>query len=197
MTDRELSAYLHAIEKQFHYANFSYQEYVNSINSLISSVASTQAGNHAVKYEHSIGVWMNLQNFLNACGNVSKLLWSKNLARSKFLRDTLRIPDDSPLRVRELRNFFEHFDERLDEALNRKSNTFMHSYFATRSSIPVGNITHLGTLIVDESAVLFTGKDGSSLEVQLNQIVNAIDSLATTHRQFVEDYNSRKKSREC
>jgi len=59
------------------------------------------------------GVFIALQGILVAAANLSKLLWGsagrKAVERTR-LRDSLGVPDDSPLKDPELRNDFEHFD---------------------------------------------------------------------------------------
>ncbi|MGA2532107.1 MAG: hypothetical protein ABSG19_03625 [Candidatus Aminicenantales bacterium] len=59
-----------------------------------------------------------LQSLLIALGNISKILWpikKKNENRGIELRSALNVKDDSPLKNRDLRNLFEHFDEKVDE----------------------------------------------------------------------------------
>jgi hypothetical protein len=59
-----------------------------------------------------------VQALLIAAGNVSKVLWPvkpASSARGEHLRRTLEVADDSPLANRDLRNHFEHFDERLED----------------------------------------------------------------------------------
>ncbi|QDK02247.1 hypothetical protein SEA_SAMBA_33 [Gordonia phage Samba] len=62
------------------------------------------------------------QSMVNCAALVSKLLWTseKNtfaLERSKHLRDVLAVSDDSILKSRAVRNHVEHFDDRLDKAV--------------------------------------------------------------------------------
>ena len=62
-------------------------------------------------------VWRHLQSILAAAANLSKLFWSSGGKRAKQrepLRLSLRVRDDSPLRDTNVRNAFEHFDERLE-----------------------------------------------------------------------------------
>jgi hypothetical protein len=84
--------------------------------------------NESLKIRNAKRTFYSLQNFLNATANVSKALWGQNdlrLEERKALRESIGVPDDSPLRVVALRNHFEHFDERL-ETWWRDSTT--HSY---------------------------------------------------------------------
>jgi hypothetical protein len=72
-------------------------------------------------------VFFALQNLLSAAANISKALWGsspKAAERRQALRGSLGVADDSPLRNRDLRNHFDHFDERLDkwDSLSRNHN---------------------------------------------------------------------------
>ncbi len=63
------------------------------------------------------GVFMALQTLLSSAAMLSKLFWPGRgglASRGPHLRDLLGISDDSPLRNRDLRNDFEHYDERID-----------------------------------------------------------------------------------
>lgn len=63
-------------------------------------------------------LWASVQAMLGASANVSKLLWGTNAEAEKRrepLRRSLEVPDDSPIRDRDMRNAFEHFDERLED----------------------------------------------------------------------------------
>jgi hypothetical protein len=62
-------------------------------------------------------LWYQLQNLLTAAANISKVLWGaggKLDEERRPVRESLGVPDDSPLQNTDLRNHFEHFDERLD-----------------------------------------------------------------------------------
>lgn len=61
-------------------------------------------------------VWFSLQNLLSAAANVSKALWGQSgrLAEERRpLRESLGVGDESPLQNTDLRNHFDHFDDRL------------------------------------------------------------------------------------
>lgn len=63
------------------------------------------------------GIFIALQGILVAAANLSKLLWSsggRKEAERTRLRESLGVADDSPLRDPDLRNDFEHFDERVE-----------------------------------------------------------------------------------
>jgi hypothetical protein len=62
-------------------------------------------------------IWYSIHGFLIATGNVSKLLWpprSRNRERGAELRESLSVEENSCLQVRDLRDNFEHYDERLE-----------------------------------------------------------------------------------
>jgi hypothetical protein len=62
-------------------------------------------------------IWYSLQNLLTAAANIAKALWgegAKLTEERRPLRESLGVPDDSPLQQTALRNHFEHFDSRLD-----------------------------------------------------------------------------------
>ena len=62
-------------------------------------------------------IFYGIQNLLNAAANISKALWGakgKMSLERKELRDSIGVTDASPLHEVDMRNNFEHFDERLD-----------------------------------------------------------------------------------
>lgn len=68
-------------------------------------------------------LWTAIQSLLVGAANTSKLLWGtgwsakqrKEVAeRRRSLREALGVSDESPLASRDLRNHFEHFDERIE-----------------------------------------------------------------------------------
>jgi hypothetical protein len=71
-----------------------------------------------------IRIWLSLQALLGAIGNVSKLLWpqrAKSSTRGRALREMLEVNQASPLKNRQLRNDFEHVDERFEEWIAKPS----------------------------------------------------------------------------
>jgi hypothetical protein len=79
----------------------------------------------AVAREDEERLWFALHGLLVAAANVSKLLWpssnskERDHARAARLRGGLGVPDDSPLNTVDVRNHFEHFDERLEQWASR------------------------------------------------------------------------------
>ncbi len=81
--------------------------------------------------------WYSVEAFLMATGNISKVFWpsvskshkerAKIEKRCTQLREKWGIKNDSPLASRELRNHFEHFDERIDSWYYSKRQNLMDS----------------------------------------------------------------------
>jgi hypothetical protein len=73
----------------------------------------------AMRNMHTDRVWYSLQSFLIAAANISKIFWPINQSpykeRGAFLRSLLNVDASEPFKLREPRNHFEHFDERLDD----------------------------------------------------------------------------------
>jgi len=65
------------------------------------------------------------ENIINQAATISRYLWPTkqklkiHRLRGEKLRDKLLINDDNILKSRTVRNFIEHFDENLDEFLNK------------------------------------------------------------------------------
>lgn len=76
---------------------------------------STGAGFPESYFEEQSKVWLNVQSLLIALANVSKVLWpTRQPGKRQLLRDLLQVKEDSVLKSRELRNHFEHIDERIE-----------------------------------------------------------------------------------
>jgi hypothetical protein len=73
-------------------------------------------------------LWIGCQMFVVGSGNASKALWGEGRNREKIsearqpLRESLDVDDASPLYSLELRNHFEHYDERIDRWWNNSPN---------------------------------------------------------------------------
>lgn len=80
-------------------------------------VFSASALEDGFKNHDSDHVWCSVQNMLTAGANISKLLWGskgKKAEQRRRLRDSVSVSDHSPLRNVNMRNNFEHMDERID-----------------------------------------------------------------------------------
>ena len=87
-----------------------------SIEDLEGALKGLTSGKLAHEYGMS-RLWMSIQTFLVATGNISKLLWPSQPQipdRGSDLRVSLGVGETSCLKTRTFRNHFEHFDERLE-----------------------------------------------------------------------------------
>jgi hypothetical protein len=67
-------------------------------------------------------MWLSIYALLSAAARLSRLLFSgRSKARARALRMRFVVADDSPLKSRNLRDFLEHFDERVDSWAERSS----------------------------------------------------------------------------
>lgn len=174
--DKELLKLLQReVERQSSYALMSI-EYINGYFS-----------NSNQKPMNNTLLWYHVQSFLNSTANVSKLIWgSKDTFTSrKELRVSLNVSEDSPLRNRELRNTFEHFDERLEDWFeSNESQIFIDSNIG-----PIGMLTNLDAskylrnFDTSKNAITYQGK-----EYKLQPLVDEIVSINETAKKLT-DFN--------
>jgi hypothetical protein len=72
----------------------------------------------ATAHAGRLGTWFALQAILVSAANISKLLWGSGGKRARqrlALRESIGISDESPLKVLDIRDDFEHLDERVEE----------------------------------------------------------------------------------
>ena len=120
--------------------------------------------------------WYSVQAFLVCCGDISKLLWpnEKYDARGIGLRKSLGVDDDSPLRPRDFRNHFEHFDERLEDWItsSERHNIVDSSIFPKGLFVGIDEKDYLRNYHNDTGTVSFRGD-----EYHLVPLVKAIQDL--------------------
>jgi hypothetical protein len=127
MDDFEKSVFKQEIQRQCDYAAAARREMTRALD----------AG------ELDSSFWFWTQAFLIAAANVSKLLWGKDAAaaaRRRDLRDDLGVTDDSPIRPRSIRNHFEHFDERIEDAV--RTGAVVDTNFVPKGAIDAGPRKH-------------------------------------------------------
>ncbi|MCY8932517.1 hypothetical protein [Bacillus atrophaeus] len=82
-------------------------------------------------------VWYHIQSFLTSSANISKLLWgvNKQICESRVvLREKLGVSENSSLKSRKMRNFFEHFDEHIERWVEENPNSdFVDSNIGPKS----------------------------------------------------------------
>jgi hypothetical protein len=82
-------------------------------------------------------VWYGIQNFIIAAGNLSKTLWGtgkpeerkRRYVERQPLRDSLEVTDASPLRTVDIRNDYEHLDERIERWWDTSENHNVVDFF--------------------------------------------------------------------
>jgi hypothetical protein len=80
-------------------------------------IVSVPQINEAVAARDQDSLWVACQMFVVGAGNISKALWGqagKLTLEREPLRDSLGVTNTSPLRIVNMRNNFEHYDERID-----------------------------------------------------------------------------------
>jgi hypothetical protein len=94
--------------------------------------------NRALVRDDRTAIWFGLQGILIAASNASKLLWGSRkidmIEARRSLRERAQVTESSPLNSRDLRNDFEHFDERLERWFAKGDNRI---YFGRR----IGKVT--------------------------------------------------------
>jgi hypothetical protein len=133
--------------------------------------------NEAFSESDSAAIWYAVQSFLISTANISKILWppdKKYAKRGLKLRTILNVSDGSPLKNRDVRNHFEHFDERVHTwAENVSGEAFVDSSIMPLSRLEGMNPKNVARNF-DQStfSVTFFGDS-----FQLEQIIKEIESL--------------------
>jgi hypothetical protein len=98
------------------------------LQSKIALRASTQLKSETEDFDR-VDTWSHIQTFLIASANVSKILWPVRIqskGRGKLLRLKLNVKSDNPLKNRYFRNYFEHYDEQVEDWFaNTKSSVYV------------------------------------------------------------------------
>lgn len=70
-----------------------------------------------------VDIWSSIQSILVATANVSKILWPKTKykTRGERLRQMLKVENGNILSSRKFRNYFEHYDEQVDDWFENQS----------------------------------------------------------------------------
>ena len=135
----------------------------------------------ALKRNDMDRIWCAAQGFLVAAANVSKLLWGSGQSEPdgrKALRQTLGVPDESPLASRTMRNHFEHFDERLESWVESSTGMFVDSN--VMSGRPIGGVpseAYLRNLDKRQWTLTFAGET-----YHLTPVVYALRELTAGRR---------------
>ena len=131
-------------------------------------VTSVPQINSALATRSNDQLWVACQAFIIGVGNLAKALWGqkgKLEEQRRPLRESLGVADDSPLRHVDMRNNFEHYDERIDRWW-RESPNHLHLDKMMGSPSEVGGLTDIDMFrVYDPSArsIVFWGE---SFELQ-------------------------------
>lgn len=71
-------------------------------------------------FDH-VEVWSSIQSILVSAANVSKILWpfkKQNKVRGERLRQLLKVDKTNILSDRKFRNYFEHYDDEIEDWFN-------------------------------------------------------------------------------
>lgn len=185
---RMFDIFMSELKHQCKFAAKSYDEIVDSI------------GNH-----DSENMWYSIQSFLISTGNISKILYppdKKCIKRGQDLRKLLNISNISPLKSREFRNHFEHYDERIQSwAETSGSFTFIDNLVTDKenftNSPSLEKTSCLRYFITDNMILKFRGE-----KYELKPIGKAIVELYKTvtikeeelRNKAIEDYRKNIKT---
>ena len=109
------------------------------------ALMANQQLNEAIGRGDTARAWFDLQNLLIAIAQVSRLLFPAKRERNRLpergkeLRESLAVSDDSPLSeaaLSDLRNDFEHFDERVEQWVTESPRrNFVDGFMGSRGAI--------------------------------------------------------------
>ena len=142
-------------------------------------------------------IWGLTEIILTSSANISKFFWpgpprTKEFGvtkqevddRASYLKSRLSIDDKSPLYDRDLRDHFEHYDERVQSwAKKSKNRVLLHRNIGAKGAIVTGNIdqyANMGNLDPTTFTVTFWNK---SFEIpiiiqEIEKILNATENIA-------------------
>lgn len=85
--------------------------------------------------------WFGISGLLTAAGNISKCLWGQSGSREAErapLRERIGVDQSSPLRLTDMRNHFEHIDQRIEGWLKRSE---AHNFADLNVGVSVSGLT--------------------------------------------------------
>jgi len=176
MDQTKLSIFQREIKRQCMFAIIAH----NAIKSNFSEMSDTNKDTKEWSYFMDM-FWYSIQNFLIAIADISKIFWppmSTYSQRGEELRNIFNIKNDSPFQSRDARNYFEHFDERIE---NWIASSKTHVFADTNIGPLKGQAKMIGNLgprdymrHFDQTTwTLFFSGD----EYKLNVIIKAVEDL--------------------
>ena len=141
-----------------------------------------------VKERQNTTVWLMLQAALLHYGMVSKFIFpvvhagKTAMDRGASLRAELGILDASPLNNRDARNALEHFDERIDQCIERPKAGILQMVFDDRAGyefLAADRWVVRRAYIVDEDVFVTEGPRGQGrVEMPLSEIFSELEKIA-------------------
>jgi hypothetical protein len=109
-----LSVFLGEIEMQCQFVLMGWDQLHDTYGALTTAMKT----GHKEPWKLQSPVWFALQGIVVSAANLSKLLWGsggKQTSARAHIRELIGVEDTSPLQDPDLRNDFEHFDERINK----------------------------------------------------------------------------------
>ncbi|PGR01356.1 hypothetical protein [Priestia megaterium] len=131
--------------------------------------------------------WFYAQSLLVATANISKLIWGNKATKHqrKKLKTKLKEHEFTVLKSRDIRNAFEHFDERLYKWVEER-NSFIDSNIASSSMFYGGDPKeHLRFFDTDDISIKFNGDS-----FELHKIIKAVYKLRGLIESYIIEENS-------
>lgn len=125
-------------------------------------------------FDKQVDTWSSIQSILVATANVSKIFWPnfKYKERGEKLRQLLRVEDNNILSSRKFRNYFEHYDEQIDDWFNNQSSA-VYTDLSMNPSLrgPFASRDHRGYNTFNNT-VIFRGES-----LDLSEVLKALEEI--------------------
>lgn len=120
-----------------------------------------------------VETWSLIQSILVATANVSKILWprTKYKPRGERLRQELGVENSNILSSRKFRNYFEHYDEQIDEWFKNQSSAVYTDLAMNPSLSGVGSSSHRGYNSFNNT-LIFRGES-----FDLGEVLKALEKI--------------------
>jgi len=148
MEQKDLPIFYGEIKCQCEFALIAYNDLIDAINKLIPlnrEIPKDEDPFHTMEVNAELDnrIWYSLQNFVVITANISKLFWPnpkipKYTPRGVQLVTKIGVDSQSPIQSREIRNYFEHFDQELEDWLSTSPIIAINFY--------IGPMTNLGDM---------------------------------------------------
>jgi hypothetical protein len=140
--------------------------------------------------------WGLIQIILASTANISKVFWpaydkcraekdeqyalraKQYSLRGKYLRELLSIDKKSPLNSRDLRNYFEHYDENLHTWAEKSNHVIIRRNIAPKGAIKIGNVdkyADMGNLDPNDFILTFWDQ-----KVEIPVLIKSVEDLLET-----------------